>query len=64
MPEEIEADRSRIAQWVRHLTYEGGKIDAFSNVIQVPSSHVTDAGTTRTELNLLPMTKAGQKKVQ
>lgn len=39
-----------------------GKIDAYSNVIQVPSSHVTDAGTTL-KLNLLPMTKAGQKKV-
>lgn len=39
-----------------------GKIDAYSNVIQVPSSHVTDAGTTL-KLNLLPMTSAGQKKV-
>ena len=39
-----------------------GKIDAYSNVIQVPSSHVTDAGTTL-KLNLLPMTPAGQKKV-
>lgn len=39
-----------------------GKIDAYSNVIQVPSSHVTDAGTTL-KLNLLPMTKEGQKKV-
>ncbi len=39
-----------------------GKIDAYSNVIQVPSSHVVDAGTTL-KLALLPMTPAGQKKV-
>lgn len=39
-----------------------GKIDAYSNVIQVPSSHVVDAGTTL-KLNLLGMTPAAQKKV-
>lgn len=39
-----------------------GKIEAYSNVIQVPSSHVTDASTTL-KLNLLPMTPEGQKKV-
>ena len=39
-----------------------GKIDAYSNVIQVPASHVVDAGTTL-KLNLLGMTPAAQKKV-
>lgn len=39
-----------------------GKIDAYSNVIQVPSSHVVDAGTTL-KLNLLSMTPEAQKKV-
>lgn len=39
-----------------------GKIDAYSNVIQVPSSHVVDAGTTLS-LNLLGMTPEAQKKV-
>lgn len=39
-----------------------GKIDAYSNVIQIPSSHVVDAGTTL-ELNLLGMSPEAQKKV-
>ncbi|MCF0248084.1 MAG: TAXI family TRAP transporter solute-binding subunit [Synergistes sp.] len=39
-----------------------GKIDAYSNVIQVPSSHVVDAATTM-KLSLLGMTPAAQKKV-
>lgn len=39
-----------------------GKIDAYSNVIQVPSSHVVDAGTPL-KLNLLGMSPAAQKKV-
>ena len=39
-----------------------GKIDAYSNVIQIPSSHVVDAGTTLS-LTLLPMTPEAQEKV-
>ena len=39
-----------------------GKIDAYSNVIQVPSSHVVDAGTTL-KLNLLPISPEAAKKV-
>ena len=39
-----------------------GKIDAYSNVIQVPSSHVVDAGTTL-NLKLLGMTPEAQAKV-
>lgn len=39
-----------------------GKIDAYSNVIQVPSSHVVDAGTTL-KLNLLPVSPEAAKKV-
>lgn len=39
-----------------------GKIDAYSNVIQIPSSHVVDAGTTL-KLDLLSMSPSAQKKV-
>lgn len=39
-----------------------GKLDAFSNVIQVPSSHVVDASTTM-ELLLLPMNDDAINKV-
>lgn len=39
-----------------------GKIDSYSNVIQVPSSHVVDAATTL-KLTLLGVSPAAQKKV-